>query len=424
MKQTLTKIVATLGPTTGTLKSVRALAKAGVNVFRLNMSHGDPATLSDWIRNIRTVERERGCFLGILLDLQGPKIRVGRLGPEGMRLSKGATVVFSTHKKPAPGIIPVQFAKFHKSVTPGDRVYLNDGQFCVRVEAVNGREVTAQVLNGGLLTDFKGINLPDAKLSESPLTPKDRKDLAFGLEQKVDFVALSFVGRAADIIQLRKLIHAQGGEVDIVAKIERRQAVENIESIVEVSDVVMVARGDLGIEIPLAEVPVVQRKILTVCARQSRPVIIATQMLESMIENSRPTRAEASDVANSVFYKADAVMLSGETAAGKHPVAAVKVMVETLKEAESYLIETESNGGATRESVSDFPVNKGVALTAVRMSGWMNACAIVVFTQSGGTAKMVSSFHPMVPMFAFTARQSPGAQAGVDTRRVSCLGRQ
>ena len=337
MSVRLIKIIATLGPASGTKKMIRELVKTGVNIFRLNLSHGDHEVVRQWIHWIRETEDEFKVFIGILLDLQGPKIRVGKFKNGSIELKAGKEVVFTTEK--AVGhetLVPIQYKSFHKDVKAGDQVFLNDGNLCVVVKKVSGPRVTAVVKAGGTLSDHKGVNLPDTPLTTSVLTPKDRKDLKFGLAEGIDFVALSFVGSEKDIQQLRRLIRSAGGDAEIVAKIERKQAVRNLDKIVEAADGVMVARGDLGVEIPFADVPVVQQKILRECAKKYKPVIVATQMLESMITNPRPTRAEVSDVANSVMYFADAVMLSGETAVGKHPQEAVKVMVETAIKTESY----------------------------------------------------------------------------------------
>ena len=400
----LTKIIATLGPAVGDKKQIESLARAGVNIFRLNLSHGVYETLKEWVAAIREVEKELGVYLGVLLDLQGPKMRVGRIKGGSLRLKKGDACVF-TVGKPAEGEIPVQYSKFHQAVSPGDRVYLNDGQSCVRVLKVEGKTVETKVTEGGVLSDFKDINLPDAEINESPITAKDRKDLEFGLQIGVDFVALSFVGRGQDIQLLRRLIRSKGGSAEIIAKIERRQAVDRMEEIIEEADAVMVARGDLGVEIPLSEVPVTQNRILKECIKRSRPVIVATQMLESMIENARPTRAEVSDVSNAVMSGADAVMLSGETAVGKHPVAVVKVMVETIREAEKFIKDAKGDQRSDWEGLKNLSIARGVALTAHRMAGWLDARALVVFTESGGTAKTVSSFRPKASIFAFTSKE-------------------
>jgi len=400
----LTKIIATLGPASGTKNKIKELVKAGVNVFRLNLSHGDHEVVRQWIRWIRETEEELEIFIGVLLDLQGPKIRVGKFQNGGIELKAGKEVVFTTEK--AIGhetLVPIQYKSFHKDVKAGDQIFLNDGNLCVVVKKVSGERVTVVVKTGGTLSDHKGVNLPDSTLTTSVLTPKDRKDLKFGLKEGVDFVALSFVGSQKDIQQLRRLIRANGGDAEIIAKIERKQAVQNLEKIVEATDGVMVARGDLGVEIPFADVPVVQQEILKICAQKCKPVIVATQMLESMITNPRPTRAEVSDIANSVMYFADAVMLSGETAVGRHPIAAVKVMVETTLKTEAYQIHSHQIPRWNQRFVKNPPIERGITYAANSLVKMLHAQAIIVFTLGGGTARMMAAPNPMVPIFAFTS---------------------
>jgi pyruvate kinase len=401
----LTKIIATLGPASGTKKMIRELIKAGVNVFRLNLSHGDHEVVRQWILWIREAEKELNIFVGVLLDLQGPKIRVGEFQNGSVELKAGQEVVFITEK--AVGhetLIPIQYKSFHNDVKAGDQIFLNDGNLCAVVKKVSGKRVTAVVKTGGVLSDHKGVNLPDSALTTSVVTPKDRKDLKFGLGEGVDFVALSFVGTQKDIQQLRRLIRANGGDAEIIAKIERKRAVRNLEEIVAAADGVMVARGDLGVEIPFADVPMVQQEILKLCAEKCKPVIVATQMLESMIENPRPTRAEVSDVANSVMYFADAVMLSGETAVGKHPERAVKVMDETALKTESYQTQSHQIARWNQRFVKNPRIEHGITYAANSLVKMLHAKAIIVFTLGGGTARMMSAPHPMVPIFAFTSR--------------------
>ena len=401
----LTKIIATLGPASGTKNKIKELVKSGVNVFRLNLSHGDHEVVRQWIRWIRETEEELKIFIGVLLDLQGPKIRVGKFQNGDIELKAGKEIVLTTEK--AIGhetLVPIQYKSFHKDVKAGDQIFFNDGNLCVVVKKVSGERVTVVVKTGGTLSDHKGVNLPDSPLTTSVLTPKDRKDLKFGLKEGVDFVALSFVGSQKDIQQLRRLIRANGGDAEIIAKIERKQAIANLEEIVEATDGVMVARGDLGVEIPFADVPVVQQRILKLCAEKCKPVIVATQMLESMITNPRPTRAEVSDVANSVMYFADAVMLSGETAVGRHPIAAVKVLVETALKAEAYQIHSHQIPRWNQRFVKNPPIERGITYAANSLVKMLHAQAIIVFTLGGGTARMMAAPNPMVPIFAFTSR--------------------
>ncbi|MZG31367.1 MAG: pyruvate kinase [Nitrospinae bacterium] len=405
MTARLTKIIATLGPASGSKAVIKSLVAKGVNIFRLNLSHGEHETVRQWIHWIREVENERHTYTGILLDLQGPKIRIGKLDKGSVKLKRGQRVVFTTEKKLEDSShIHVQYSSFHKEVDVGNRIYLDDGKLSGVVKAVSGQRVEVEVMVGGILSDNKGLNLPDALLSADPITAKDKADLKFGLQEGVDMVALSFTGSAKDVRRLRSLIKKEGGKgVEVIAKIERKQAVENLEEIVQAADGTMVARGDLGIEIPLTEVPVVQQKILRQGAKHAKPVIVATQMLESMIENPRPTRAEVSDVAGAVKDCADAIMLSGETAVGRHATAAVEVMVEAALTTESYMASTRSIEPWNRFFQGDPGINEGITYSANRMVELLHARAMVVFTVSGGTAKMVACPKPMVPIFTFTS---------------------
>ena len=401
----LTKIVATLGPASGSKTVIRNLVKKGVNIFRLNLSHGEHETVRQWIQWIREVEKECHTFIGILLDLQGPKIRVGKFEHGSINIKRGQIIVFTTEKKMGTvDLIPVQYSNFHKEVGVGNRIYLDDGNLSGVVKSISGLKVTVKMLVGGKLSNHKGLNLPDACISVNPITTKDKADLKFGLQEGVDLVALSFVGSAKDVNRLRELIRKEGGKgVEIIAKIERKQAVKNLQEIIQAADGVMVARGDLGVEIPLTEVPVVQQKILRYGAEHAKPVIVATQMLESMIENSRPTRAEVSDVANAVMDCADAIMLSGETAVGKHATAAVGVMVETALTTEAYMAKTKAIEPWNRFFREDPSIKAGITYSANRLVELLHANAMVIFTLSGGTAKMVASPKPMVPIFSFTS---------------------
>ena len=400
----LTKIIATLGPASGSRKKIRELVAAGVNVFRLNLSHGEHDTIRQWIGWIREVEAEQNVFLATLLDLQGPKIRVGEFEKGKIQLLQGQRLVFTTEKCLGDATrVPVQYPHFHEEVTVGNPVYLDDGNMCVQVIRVEGKRVEVEVLIGGELSNHKGINMPDATVTSSPLTPKDIADLKFGLKEGVDWVALSFVGSAKDILELKKRIRSFGGHAEVIAKIERKQAVENLEEIVQASDGVMVARGDLGIEIPLSEVPVVQHQILRECFRWMKPVIVATQMMESMITQSRPTRAEVSDISNAVMSCADAVMLSGETAVGKHPVAVVKVMAETASKAEAYLQTTKGLLPWDWTGEEDPPVALGITYSANQLAELLGARAILVFTLSGGTARGMAAPRPHIPLLVFTS---------------------
>lgn len=403
----LTKIIATLGPVIATREKMKELVVAGVNVFRVNASHGSHDVLRQWIATVREVEKELGTYLGVLLDLQGPKIRVGKFEKGYIELHRGDRIVLTTESVMGrEGLVPVQYRKFHEEVQVGNHVFLDDGNIDVRVLKVAGQRVTVEVEVGGSLSNFKGLNMPDAVITAKPLSRKDKMDLAFGLKQGVDFVALSFASSAKDIHQLRRLIVKARGDAEIIAKIERKQAIENLEEIVCASDGVMVARGDLGIEMRLSEVPIVQQNILRLCAVHSKPVIVATQMLESMISNHRPTRAEVSDISQAVMGGADAIMLSAETAVGKHPKAAVEVMAETAKRMESYQRLHQRILPWSWFFKEDPPIDKGITYSANRLVELLNGKALLVFTLTGGTARQVSAPRPMVPVFSFTSKLS------------------
>lgn len=399
----MTRIIATLGPASAGKAMIARLVKAGVNVFRLNMSHGRHADLEQWIDSIRRVEKEQGTALGILIDLQGPKIRVGRFENGFLHLNPGDRLTFTTRKVTGgKGLVPVQFADFALSVRRANRIYLNDGNLCVQVLRVRGQDVDVKVEVGGTLSDFKGVNLPDAEIDRSPITAKDKRDLKFGLDAGADYIGLSFVGSPDDIHELRRMIKRHGGAAHIIAKIERKAAVARYKEIIEAADGVMVARGDLGIEIPLRQVPVMQRKILRECASQGKPSIVATQMLESMVEHNRPTRAEVSDVSTAVMEGADAVMLSAETATGRHPVEAVKIMADTAREMELYQADNSRILHWSRFFKEDPPISLGIAYSANRLVELLGGKALMVFTRTGGTARQVASPRPNVPIFAFT----------------------
>ncbi len=401
----LTKIIATLGPGTANKKSIKGLIQSGVNLFRLNLSHGDHAALQKWIDWIRETEKELNTFVGILFDLQGPKMRVGKFENGFIELSKGERLTFTTEKVIGrKGLAPVQYQRFHEDVAPGSKVFLDDGNICVVVKKIKGKRVEVEVEIGGKLSNHKGLNMPDAVIRTGALTPKDKKDLVFGLQAGVDYVALSFVSSAADIHQLRKLIVKANSEAEIVAKIERKKALENLEEIIQATDAIMVARGDLGIEIPLTEVPLVQQDILRLGARYEKPVIVATQMLETMISNHRPTRAEVSDIAQAVMGCADGIMLSGETAVGKYPREAVEVMDRTAKTQENYQRHHQKILPWNQFAHEDPPsISDGISYSANTLVELLKAEALLVFTNSGATARNVIGPRPMVPVIAYTS---------------------
>lgn len=392
-----TKIVGTLGPASNTPEGVRALVEAGLDVARINFSHGTHEQHARTIATVRDVATQLGRPVAILADLQGPRIRIGALGAP-RELEVGATVVLVPEEVASGDEIPITYADLCHDVNVGNRVLINDGLFELVVTRVEAPRVWASVVHGGTLTSNKGMNLPGIAVSAPSLTDKDKADLAFAVEHELDMVALSFVRRAQDIDEMRALIPRT---MLVVAKIEKDVALENIEEIMRATDAVMVARGDLGVELPFEEVPYAQKHIIATANRMGRPVITATQMLESMIENPRPTRAEASDVANAILDGTDAVMLSAETAAGHHPRLAVEAMRRIIKE-----IETRPRPGTLKRSerrdVSGVNTEEAIAAATVAAVRMMDAPLVVVFTKSGFTARIVASHRPSVPILALT----------------------
>ncbi len=400
-----TKIVATLGPASSSPTQVARLVRAGVNVFRLNMSHGDHAGHAEVYATVRATAERLGRPVAVLADLCGPKIRVGTFPDGAIRLRRGERITVTTRRvQGGPGLIPSQYRGLARDAAPGQRLLLADGAFELRVERIDGSELTCRVVQGGQLGDRKGINLPDASVSAPALTTKDRADARFALDLGVDFLALSFVRDAADVRALRRLVRRAGGDAAIIAKIERPEALEDSDAIVVASDGLMVARGDLGVELPPEQVPVAQHRLIDLARAAQKPVIVATQMLESMIEQSRPTRAEVTDIAHSVVSGTDAVMLSAETAAGRHPVAAVEMMARIARQAEGYLWEQGAFGSMTQAAP---PRNDrfGAALSraTAQLSRDLEIRAIVVISRSGTTTAEVCSARPAAPVLAVSS---------------------
>ncbi len=334
-----TKIVCTVGPTSADPRILTRMVMAGMNVARLNFSHGTHASHQAVLKTVRSVERKTKQVIAVLADLQGPKIRLGELPADGVDIHTGREVVFSTASSVyKSGLLPVTYAGLHKDVKVGDRILIDDGLLEVKVLAVHGTSIRAKVINGGHVSSHKGMNFPDSTLRVPALTAKDRADAKFAVKAGVEYIALSFVTSAKDIRTLRGIIQAAASRGTvlprIIVKIEKHEAITRFLEILAETDAVMIARGDLGVEIPAAEVPVKQKEMIMLCRLAGKPVVVATQMLDSMIRNPRPTRAEVSDVANAVFDHTDAVMLSGETASGKYPVEAVTAMANIIREAE------------------------------------------------------------------------------------------
>ena len=400
-----TRIVATLGPATDRPGVLEAILDAGVNVVRLNMSHG---TQSDHARRIEAVRCLAGTrTIGILADLQGPKIRVGKMPDDGLTLTEGTRFVLTNRDIVAgPGIATLDYAPLPSEVRPGLVILLDDGNLAVRVDSTDGRDIVTTVLRGGRLLSHKGINVPGAPLSAPALTDKDLDDATFAARAGVDFLALSFVRRGADIIELRDHLVRRGHGHDacaIIAKIEPPEAIDAIDEILREADGLMVARGDLGVEIPLEDVPRIQRDLLARCNRAAKPSITATQMLESMVSSARPTRAEATDVHVAVTSLTDAVMLSAETATGRFPVEAVTAMRAIASAAEAVVDETRHFAAALADVAGT--ATEAVAQAAVEMAGELGARAIVTVTAGGSTPRLVAKYRPTMPVIALTASE-------------------
>jgi pyruvate kinase len=392
-----TKIVCTLGPASATKETIRQLMEAGLNVARINFSHGTHEQHAKTIAMIREVADAMQRPVAILGDLQGPRIRIGDL-PAPITLADGSDVHMAPEGQERDGDLPVTYEALAQDVHVGDRILINDGLLELVVLDVEAPRVTARVLHGGPLTSHKGINLPGVHVSAPSITDKDREDVAFAVAQNLEYLALSFVRRAEDINELRTLIPK---EMLVVAKIEKDSALENIESIIRATDVVMVARGDLGVELPFEEVPFAQKRIISLCNRLGRPVITATQMLESMITHPRPTRAEASDVANAIIDGTDAVMLSAETAAGQYPRLAVEAMSRIIHEIERH---SHVRIGEDRRRRPDTAYSTEFAIAAASHAAvsMLGAPCLIVFTKSGFSARVVASQRPHLPILVLT----------------------
>lgn len=395
-----TKIVCTLGPSTDSPEQIRALILAGMNVARLNFSHGDHESHRMILHTLREISRELGREIGILQDLGGPKIRIGKLPVQEWRLEVDNKVILSPVTQTDPSVIPVNYPYLVEDVSVGDRILLADGLVELRVEAKEGESVICRVVLGGTILSHKGINLPTSSLRVPAFTEKDRRDLEVGLEEGVDFVALSFVRHEKDFEPVKEMIHQSRKSPLLIAKIEKPQAIDRLENILEHVDGVMVARGDLGVEMPLEEVPMIQKKIIRLARQAGKPVITATQMLRSMISSPRPTRAEATDVANAILDGTDALMLSEETAMGEYPVTAVRVMDRIARTTELHLHEY----SFARKPFSEDPprTQSTIGHSAYLMADDLQAAAIVAATTSGSTARLVARFRPACPVVGLT----------------------
>jgi len=425
MSMRRTKIVCTIGPASSSVEVLDRLVAAGMDVARLNFSHGTHAEHAEVVRRLREGEERWGRPVAILQDLQGPKIRLGTFGENGGRrvdLEPGRP--FALCRRPCVGTAERVFVSPPESLSEvkvGDQVLMDDGMIQLRVEETTDAEVRCRVVAGGRISDHKGISLPRVALPVSCLTPKDRADLAFGIEHGVDFVAVSFVRSAGDIAEVRKFLYEQGAAVPLVAKLERHEVFENLPGILTTVDAVMVARGDLGVDVPLEDVPHMQKEIIRQARAAKIPVIVATQMLESMVTHLRPTRAEVSDVASAVFDGADAVMLSAETASGRYPAEAVETMARIAVRAEESVLADEPQRRRQRDRVAvGFP--EAVSDAAAMAARALKARAIVAFTQSGFSARLISHQRPDVPIIAFTptvdVRRRLNLSWGVSSRLI------
>jgi len=404
------KIVCTLGPATSSYEQIKDLIDAGMNVARLNMSHGEHAIHAESYANVRRAANELGQGVGIVADLQGPKIRLGRFANGPVDLVNGAEFTITTED--ILGDV-TQCGTTHKGLpndcNPGDTVLVDDGKVKLEVVSVDGPRVMTKVLEGGPVSNNKGINLPGVAVSVPALSDKDKDDLTWALRIGADMVFLSFVRSAEDVKDVHAIMDQVGRRIPILAKVEKPQAVDNLAGIVEAFDGVMVARGDLGVELPLEQVPIVQKHAIQMCREAGKPVIVATQMLESMMENSRPTRAEASDVANAILDGADAVMLSGETSVGKHPNAVVRTMARIV----DY---TEENGLERLPKLpkrKDLSVGEAVTKQAVDVARDIKASYLVAFTETGQSARVMAALRSRIPMMAFTPNAAVRQQLAV-----------
>jgi pyruvate kinase len=395
------KIVCTLGPAVDSYDQLKTLVEAGMNVARLNFSHGSHAEHEDRYQRVRKVAEETGRAVGVLADLQGPKIRLGKFADGPVELVAGDEFTITTEDVAGDKTVcGTTYKGLPGDVSQGDPILINDGNVALRVIEVDGPRVRALVVEGGVISDHKGINLPGASVNVPALSEKDIDDLRFALRMGVDMVALSFVRDAKDVRDVHRVMDEEGRRVPVIAKVEKPQAVHNMEDVVMAFDAVMVARGDLAVEYPLEQVPVVQKRLVEMCRRNAKPVIVATQMMESMITNSRPTRAEASDVANAILDGADAVMLSAESSVGKYPVETVKTMARIVEAAEEELL----CRGLQPLAPGKKPRTQGgaVARAAAELADFLDAKTLVAFTKSGDTARRLARYRVPEPVVAYT----------------------
>ncbi|KUL54574.1 pyruvate kinase [Streptomyces sp. NRRL F-4489] len=413
------KIVCTLGPATDSYEQIKALVDAGMDIARFNLSHGTYAEHEARFDRVRKASEEAHRSVGILADLQGPKIRLGRFREGPVLLERGDefTITVEDGVEGDRHLCGTTYAGLADDVTPGERILVDDGKVTLEVTAVDGPRVRTTVLEGGMVSDHKGLNLPGVAVSVPALSEKDQDDLRWALRYGADVIALSFVRSGRDITDVHRIMREENRRLPVIAKVEKPQAVENIDEIVAAFDGIMVARGDLGVEMPLETVPIVQKRAIKLARRNAKPVIVATQMLDSMIDNSRPTRAEASDVANAVIDGTDAVMLSGETSVGKYPVETVRTMSRIVEAAEEDILAN----GLPPLTERNKPRTQGgaVARAAAEMGDFLGAKFLVAFTQSGDTVRRLSRYRSPIPLLAFTPDPATRSQLnltwGVET---------
>ena len=401
-----TKVVCTMGPNTNSKEMMKKLVENGMDVARFNFSHGDHEEQKMRMDLLKEVRKELKVPVAILLDTKGPEIRTGELKDhKKVTLKENQTFVLTTSEVEGDNErVSITYKGLPQDVTAGGQILIDDGLICLEVQETTGTEIVCRVINGGELGEKKGINVPNVSIKLPNLTEKDKSDLLFGIEQGIDFVAASFIRNAEAIYEIKDLLRENGGEgIDVIAKIENAEGVENIDSIIDAADGVMVARGDLGVEIPASDVPHVQKIIIEKCNHKYKPVITATQMLDSMIRNPRPTRAEVSDVANAIYDGTDAVMLSGETAQGKYPVEAVQMMAKIAESSEQFLKFDMYRD--TKALLGKQNVSSAVGFAAVTMVERLNASCIVTPTMSGQTARVISNLRPSVPIYGVTPNE-------------------
>lgn len=393
-----TKIICTIGPSSSDERVLREMILSGMDVARLNFSHGDHHFHRKMIRTIKRLSKELKRPVGILQDLQGIKLRIGGLEGGAVELKKGSFVsLMPGQKKGNERILYISYDRLLQDLRPGDRVLLNDGLIELRIKTRHRDSLLAEVIEGGILREKKGVTFPHSKLRESAFTEKDKRDLIFGLKEGVDMVALSFVRDEKDVIALKNWLKEKDSSISVIAKIEKPEAITNIERILEEVEGIMIARGDLGVEVPLEEVPIIQKTLIKKANEQGKVTITATQMLESMTVHARPTRAEATDIANAILDGSDCLMLSGETAAGKYPVEALRMMVRIILETESSTLPYEKTIPSYK-----YGTPEAIAHAACAIAKDINTKFIVAFTKTGFTARLISKFRPAVPVIAFT----------------------